>query len=244
MDIKYSNLNKSFNSVSGAPGFNLSIGEISFEIGKITYIMGHNGSGKSVLLKLLAGQYRPNKGHVKAIHKRNKWFADKHHCSIVRQNSNESLSLELTVKENIIIRQHNLSPLEKIFPLRKLNERVDFVLNDYSELDRKKDQIVSNLSGGQKQTLAFVGATISHSPQLLLDEFLSATDQSTKNNLLQYSAKFALDTPASVVVVSHDINLALSNADRIIVLKEGALIADLLAGSSSWENSYIEKLLE
>ena len=78
---------------------------------------------------------------------------------------------------------------------------------------------------------------------MLLDEFLSATDQRTSNILRGIVKDFVIKTPACAVIVSHDIPLALHEADRILILKSGELTHDFSRDSSDWSQRQLERLL-
>ncbi len=242
MVIEFRNIKKTF-PVSGEETFQLRIEEMNFEIGKTTYIMGHNGSGKSVLLRLLSGEQLPDSGHVIVKLDEEEWYSEKRHSSVVRQNAEDSLALELSVKENVLIHENEYKLINWLFPKKALDHKAISRLDCYGELLKKQNQKCTFLSGGQKQVLAFLCATYIKSKILMLDEFLSATDQSTKNYLLNLSKEYASKTPAAVIIVSHDIELALSDADRIIILKQGKIVSDIDVKTTNWNKEYIRESL-
>jgi putative ABC transport system ATP-binding protein len=101
-----------------------------------------------------------------------------------------------------------------------------------------------NLSGGQKQTLAFLSATINNSPILLLDEFLAATDNRTSSLLREMTRNYAKESPACVLIVSHSVDIALEDADKIILLKEGKLLHSLCRGGENWNKPFLQDFLQ
>jgi len=72
---------------------------------------------------------------------------------------------------------------------------------------------------------------------------LAATDQTTGLVLRKMARYYTLAGPAVVLVVSHDIQIALEDADRIIVLQQGKISADVLRDSQRWSRGELEKLL-
>ena len=173
----------------------------------------------------------------------NSWRADRKWTAIVRQKAEENLALDLTVRENLAIRESGIPVLKRFVPLKK-DDRFIGLLMQHPKLTQKLDQPCRNLSGGQKQTLAFVAAASHNQAVLALDEFLAATDQTTSVALRNMAKYYALAGPAAVLVVSHDMQIALEDADRIIVLQQGRLAADLARDSKSWSKADLEKLLK
>lgn len=242
MELKVTNVRKTFRGSDGEPDFSLDVPEISFPLGKVVFIMGHNGSGKSVFLRLLAGDLMPDYDSVNMRLDKRKWKAHEKHTAIVRQKAEDNLALELTVGENLIIHESGLSVSERFFPLKK-KLRFEALLRQHHELMRKLDQPCRNLSGGQKQTLAFVAAASDNNALLALDEFLAATDQATSATLREMAKHYAVSGPTAVLIISHDVQIALEDADRIVVLKQGRLVADFGRDSTYWEEQELSNFL-
>jgi putative ABC transport system ATP-binding protein len=241
MELTVGNLHKTFKGTDGEPDFSLDIGDISLGLGKVTFVMGPNGSGKSVFLRLLSGDLEPDRGVVTADQARianggEPWAA------IVRQKAEENLALELTVGENLMTRRSDLSIIQRMFPF-KGRDRGERVLEGHPELMRKFDQQCRNLSGGQKQTLAFLVAASQNHILLALDEFLAATDQVTGVTLRRMARDYAVVHRAAVLIASHDVEVALEDADRIVVLQHGRLNGELVRNSESWSSSELKSLL-
>jgi len=222
--------------------FKLEIPKIQFETGIVTFLMGHNGSGKSVFFKILSDEIQNDKKLKISINGNSTKI--KGFGKILRQKAIENLALELTVKENFIIHFQTKKLIEKILPSILLKNYISDKLSSSKFLKEKENQLVSELSGGQQQTLAFFITASSKSKMLLLDEFLAATDMNTTETLLRESKKYAKENDASVVIVSHDIDVALDNADRIFVFSNGQLKHELKKGSSEWEKENLKRLLK
>ena len=163
-------------------------------------------------------------------------------ATIVRQKAEENLALDLTIGENLIAREADLSILERVFPLKGKGQ-VEKVLDGYPELIRKFNQQCRNLSGGQKQTLAFLAAASQNHILLALDEFLAATDQTTRATLRKMARTDAIAHQAAVLIASHDIEIALEDADRIIVLQQGKLKGELARNTEYWNSAELKRLL-
>lgn len=244
MELILSNLRKTFEVNNGEPSFQLDLPDLTFKFGEVVFLVGQNGSGKSLTLKLIAGELQPSSKYVEISFNGKQLQSTKHSIPIVRQKAEESLALELTVEDNLLIRLKNLSFYDKIFPNLNAKSKVQKILDTYEELKRKSKQPCLNLSGGQKQTLAFLGATINSSPLLLLDEFLAATDTLTSKLLRNLAKDYAKNSPAVVLIVSHDIDTALEDADKILLLKQGNLTKILNRGDKDWNKSFLTKSLQ
>lgn len=236
MELILPSLSLNFQSSDGDPGFSLNIPSITLQTGKLTFLMGHNGSGKSLFLKLLAGE-------IRSSHRGGEGSVLPSQIAFVRQQAELSLATDLTVRENFLLRDSPSRLAEFLFPSRLLSRHVESLLTEHPELARKLDQPCRNLSVGQRQTLAFLVVSSRKSALLLLDEFLAATDRSTSRRLRRLAHGYAERTPASVIVVSHDISLSLEEADRILVFKQGNLLKDLRTGSPEWDEKHLAEYI-
>lgn len=238
MVIKIENIFKDYSS--SYSHFILDIPYIEFETGRVVFLMGHNGSGKSVFLKILSGEINSDMKKSFKISCDSSLLRTGVDSKILRQNAKENLALELTVKQNFII--HSLSKGFRInlFPLRGMKEELDTKMSISDYFKEKANQRVEELSGGQQQNLAFYLLKNYYSKILLLDEFLSATDHATTNNLLFEAHKLAKDNDSLVIVVSHDMEVALKNADAIYIFEEGKFIENIDRNSKNFSKVYLQ----
>ena len=221
MDLKITNLKRYFPGTSDSDGFTLLIEHLEVRGDQLTVVMGHNGSGKSVLMRLLAGQERPDAGSVTP-----KASAIKR--VLMHQRADESLASDLTVTDNVVIRMRNGAALANFRPRSYCEQRVQRILSRHPELARKASQRAGNLSGGQRQILAFLALTQHPCDLLLLDEFITSVDAGAAIVLVDLLTRFRMENKCATVVVTHDIAWALKMADRIIVLRSGQVAADFL----------------
>lgn len=243
MELNITEIKKTFRSSGGDPAFLLSLPAMTFETGSIVFLMGHNGSGKTVTLKLMAGEILPSNGSVRFTLGESSWKANERPSGIVRQQAEDSLAMDLSVEENLLLRVSPHSILDHVFPSVRLKDQVNRLLSPHPELLRKLKQPCRNLSGGQRQALAFLSVTSRNYPVLFLDEFLAATDSGTSRLLRRLSREYTTKVEACVFIVSHDAPMALEDADRILVLMNGKLIRDLRRGDPEWNESALVGLL-
>jgi ABC-type uncharacterized transport system ATPase component len=242
VDLKISGLQKYF-SLGRNSVFRLSLPDLIFKAPSIVFVMGHNGSGKSVFLKLLAGDEVGSTGSVLVNAGDKVRIAHKAPIPVVRQNVNENLALDLTVGENLSLHLIEGSMKTKLSPVRGMKKSLERLLDQAPALAGKLNEVCGNLSLGQRQALAFLAVSARHLPLLLLDEFLASTDLETSKTLFRMAERYAANTPACLVIVSHDINLALRQADRILILQAGQLAVDLMKGHPNWTESFLSDAL-
>ncbi len=231
-------LKKSFNNLEVLKGVNLVIPE-----GKVTFIMGQSGSGKSVLLKHIVGLLKPDSGEI--------WFENKDITKLSEKELQEirrkigflfqegALFDSMTVKENIIF------PLKEHFKMSKAErEKIAEELLSVVGLLPAKDKYPSELSGGMKKRVA-LARTLALKPQVVLfDEPTTGLDPILQVSILELIKGLKEKYNLTCVIVSHDLNLAFKFADHIAFLHGGIIIE---VGSSeeikASKNEFIQEFI-
>ena len=190
-------------------GLNFSYGEkkvfedtnIDLSADKITVLFGKNGTGKSTLLKLIAGIERCDEGDI--------LFSDKNGSIFVPKGMIAYLGHKLVLKEELTVEQ-NISFWSDFYqnPLDENNFRL-------LEIDRLRYLNVSELSQGQKKKLAFMRVLLSNKPIWLLDEPLSNLDMDSTETIKKLiSDRISADN--LVLVTSH--TKSIFSKEQIITL--------------------------
>ncbi len=195
------------------------LNNISLDInaGDFIILLGSNGSGKSTLLNLIYRQHLATHGEIYFEGKSLQSYDLKQFYKQVKflnQNSTDTLFNQLSIFEN-----YRLIKNPKIKHERQFLQEYLGVFNP--NLAHKLDQVVSGLSGGEKQALALAFTTLNMPKLLLLDEHTSALDPKTVNNIMELTAKLLKKHKITCVLTTHDLNIAQKYGDRIIVLKNG-----------------------
>ena len=201
-----------------------AVSEVSSVVqrGEMLAIMGANGSGKTTLIHLIAGLLRPSSGEVTIDGKscsRPKLHRLAGRVGIVFQNPDLLLQAE-TVRDEVAFGPKNLK-----FPKKTLMERVDNTLTrfDLQDLDSEAPYA---LSRGQRQRTA-VAATFSLHPDLfLLDEPTTGQDAQHLYQLMDELCDEMRQENKTLIFATHDTDLTLKYADRILLLHDGAVIYD------------------
>ncbi len=206
----------------------LDIPDLKIRGGQVTAILGANGAGKSSLLKVLAGQWEADKGEVLLFGLPLKEWSPK---ALARARAmlsqNYTMPFALTVKEMIKLGFHPHAP--KAAHEAKLQHYIDLL-----ELNPFLDRNVQTLSGGEQQRAHMARVLLQledgdddnrdAKPRLLLlDEPLASLDILHQQLILD-AARKAADKGYTVLMVIHDINLALQSADRFILMKQGRIL--------------------
>lgn len=183
--------------------------------------MGSNGSGKSTLLLILDLILSPSMGDlflfgkdVKNLIKREDARKD---IAFIFQNPSSSM-INKTCIDEVMFSLLNYGEDEKTAKERALNEMERFGIFGFEKRD------VSTLSSGQKQRLSLASAFVNRPKILLLDEAFSYLDKDAKK-LLEKAIDEERLKGSSVISVTHDVKIA-RLSDRILLLKQGKLIAD------------------
>lgn len=180
---------------------------ISFEIkkGEFFGIVGRNGSGKSTMLKILAGIYQPTSGKVHTVGKLVPFI-----------ELGVGFNPELTGRENVYLNGAMLGFSEK-----EIAAMYDDIVA-FAELENFMDQKLKNYSSGMQVRLAFSMATRSEAEILLIDEVLAVGDADFQRKCFNYF-KLLKKNKQTVVFVSHDMEAVKEYCDRAVLIDRSEL---------------------
>ncbi len=218
--IKIINLHKSFGNQHVLRGVNLEIPK-----GKITFIMGQSGTGKSVLLKHIIGLIEPDEGQIlidgKDITRLNERELNELRKRVGMLFQEGALFDSMTVGENVAfpLREHTKLSHSEIWA------RVKSKLAQVGLLDAI-DKMPSELSGGMKKRAALARALALEPEIVLFDEPTTGLDPIMQKNISELIKKTQRQNQLTCVVISHDVPVALEIADKIAFLHEGVIIEE------------------
>lgn len=195
---------------------------VSFEKGSFTVILGHNGSGKSTLAKLLNGLYKPDSGDVfvDGINTRDEKneIEIKRRVGMVFQNPDNQLVASI-VEDDVAFGPENLGLTPE-----ETEKRVDNALKAVDMFEFKK-KTPHHLSGGQKQRIAIAGVIAMMPECIVLDEPTAMLDPKGRKEIIESVERLNREKGITVILITHFMEEA-QNADRVIVMDDGRIIAD------------------
>ncbi len=206
----------------GYPKFQLT--DINFEIprGSFAGIIGPNGSGKTTLFRAITGILPLKSGQISLSGKNLKTFSLRQRAQNIAIVSQFIEAGDMSVEDYVLMGR---IPYHNRFNFFETNE--DFAIaRKYMELTdtwRFKDQLMSELSGGEQQ-LAGIARALTQQPELLLlDEPTSHLDITHQVQVLNVLQQLNQETGLSVLMVIHDLNLASEYCDRLILVNQGRI---------------------
>ena len=223
--LEIKNVYKTYSSKNGVTHRALENVSLKFNKTGLIFILGKSGSGKSTLLNLIGGLDNFDRGEIIFNNKSFSSFKEsdydyyRNSCvGFVFQEFN--LLNNLTVFENV-----SLS-----LDLQNINDplRVDNILKEMEVYDLRNRKI-NELSGGQMQRVAIARALIKSPSIILADEPTGSLDSETSDAIIEILKKLAKER--LVIVVTHNKDLAYENGDRIIEIRDGFILKDLLRAS-------------
>lgn len=199
--------------------------DVSIHAGLITGIIGHTGSGKSTLVRLLNGLDRPESGRV-LLDGEDIWAKPREigkvrfRVGLVMQYPEYQL-FEETVGEDIAFGPRNMKLAE---------DEVQRRVAEYSALTgitkQELERSPFDLSGGQKRRAAIAGVMAMEPEVLVLDEPAAGLDPEGKRTILGAVREYAARRSATVVIVSHSMEDMAELCDRVIVVADGRILTD------------------
>ncbi len=201
---------------------------VSLSPGKLTVIVGESGSGKTTLARIMAGIIKADEGSVSLDGKNAAPPArrrDRGICSqiqMVLQDGKSALDPRFTVYRSIA------EPVRNILRLPKDEEqKLVYSLMERTELPRGlAGRRPAELSGGQQKRVCIARALATSPKYLIFDEAVSGLDVLLKEKILKLIEDIHRQTGAATLMITHDMDIALYMADRIIVMRDGLIVED------------------
>ncbi len=210
----------------------LNSASLSLDDGDFVTVIGGNGAGKSTLMNAISGSLRVNSGKIildgiditsMSEHKRAKYLGR------VFQDPSMGTAADMQIEENLALaaRRGRLKTLK--WGVTK-KERVDYqqLLKEFElGLEGRLTTEVGLLSGGQRQAITLLMATLIKPKLLLLDEHTAALDPKTAKKVLGLTEKLVSENNITTLMITHNMNDAIKYGNRLIMMNEGEIIYDV-----------------
>ncbi|WP_353499809.1 ABC transporter ATP-binding protein [Vibrio sp. CB1-14] len=203
----------------------LSPFDLQFIPGEVTSLLGHNGSGKSSLIKLLSRQNQVASGSVMLDGKPLEQYSPKEYAKKVAYlPQHPPITDGVTVRELVMFGRY---PWKGV--LGRYNKEDHQLVDEAIErvgLTAFTERFVSTLSGGERQRAWVAMLLAQQSECILLDEPTSALDVAHQYELLKLIRELNKSLKLTVIMVIHDVNMAARFSDRLVALKSGKIVVD------------------
>lgn len=230
--LTVNNLYKTFNQ--GTVNEKRVINDLSLHLnrGDFVTVIGGNGAGKSTLLNLIAGVFPPDRGNIlldgEDITQLPEYRRAKY-LGRVFQDPMMGTAANMEIQENLALAYRRgkrrglkwgISTKEKQIYIDKLN-------NLGLGLETRMSSKVGLLSGGQRQALTLLMATLQEPKLLLLDEHTAALDPSTADRVLELTREIVSANNLTTLMITHNMKQAIQYGNRLIMMYEGKIIYDV-----------------
>ncbi len=220
-------LHKTYGPISAVNGVDLEVYP-----GETIGIVGESGSGKSTILRLLNLEEPPDAGDyalaIPAWAERNLFELNRyerrmlrvHHIGIVYQNPHMGLRMRATSGGNVAERL--IMAGERSYATLRASARASLAVSEFP-LDRV-DDIPARLSGGMQQRVQLAKAIALRPALLLLDEPTTGLDVSVQALVIDTLLRLRREQPIATIIVSHDLGVIRTLADRVLVMRHGVVV--------------------
>lgn len=210
MALSIENLSKTYGDKTVLGGLSLRV-----EDGSVLAVLGESGAGKTTLLNILAGLTPSDAGKMTGLPEK---------VSYVFQD--DRLIRHMTVKENLAFVLGGAATEEEIVnALSRAN------------LSEAADQYPKELSKGMAKRVCLLRAYLYGADLMLLDEPFSNLDIATKLKMQAFFSELHREAPFTAILITHDVDEAVSLADRVVVLRGGRIAADLCVDDKNKEKT-------
>jgi putative ABC transport system ATP-binding protein len=230
--LKLENISKTFNK--GSINEQKVFSNFSIEIGKDDFIcvLGSNGAGKSTFLNIISGKTEIDEGRIMLNNidvTQDREYEKCKRISRIFQNTSLGTNPSMTIYENLSMAKNKGKKFGLSFLIDKKDEEyfkevlkiLDLGLED------KLHTPVSQLSGGQRQSLALIMAVLGEPELLLLDEHTAALDPKTSEIVMDITDKIIKEKSLTTIMVTHNIDHAIKYGNRLIMLHRGNKVIDI-----------------
>jgi phospholipid/cholesterol/gamma-HCH transport system ATP-binding protein len=214
--ISIRGLKKSFGDLDVLKGVDMDLYQ-----GENLVVLGRSGTGKSVLIKIIAGLLMPDEGSVNVLGQEITDLTDKE-IDILRLKigfsfQNSALYDSMTVRENLEfpLRRH-----EKGLTQQEIDQRIEELLEDVG-LAQTINQMPSQLSGGQRKRIGIARTLILKPEIMLYDEPTAGLDPITSMDINNLINEVQLKFNTSSIIITHDLTCAKVTGDRVVMLLDG-----------------------
>lgn len=230
--LELSNIYKTFNQGTIDEKVLFSDFNMTINDGDFVGVIGSNGSGKTTMLNIISGDMPVDGGNVVldgAVLNNQKNFKRAKKIGRVFQNPSMGTCPSMTIWENMSIADNKGKIFGLSFGLNR--QRKDFYCSQLEllgmGLENRLSTPAGSLSGGQRQALALIMATMIRPDLLLLDEHTAALDPKSSDTVMMLTEKIVREKKITTLMVTHNLRHAVEYGTRTIMMHDGSAIMDV-----------------
>ncbi len=230
--LSVNNITKIFNKKTVNERVALENVSLQMEPGEFITIIGGNGAGKSTLLNCIAGSYLVDEGYI-LLDGENITFQKEHkrarYIGRLFQDPLKGTAPNMTIEENMALAY--MRTAKKPFSIGISKKDRDYIRTRLESLglglENRMKTKVGLLSGGQRQAITLLMATMTTPKLLLLDEHTAALDPATAEKVLELTKQIVRENTITTLMITHNIASALDCGNRTLMMEQGKIILDL-----------------
>ena len=247
--LEIKDLTMVFNKEQSVENHKIALNHVDLKVeeGDFITVIGGNGSGKSTLMNMISGVFFPDGGSIILD------GLDITHLS----EEKRAVSLGRVFQDPLMGTCGNMSILENLEIASRRGEKPNLKwgfskekLPKYKELlhsldlglENRLNQKVGLLSGGQRQAVTLIMATLKQPKLLLLDEHTAALDPKTARKVLELTDKIVNENKTTTIMITHNMRDAIKYGNRLLMLNNGKIVLDIKGDEK--KNLTIEQLLK
>ena len=212
-----------------------AVSDVSLEVrrGEVVALAGDNGAGKSTLIKMISGVYRPDEGQI---------YLEEREITVASPMEARSLGIE-TIYQDLALCENldatvnfffGREPMKRMFGIFKQVDRQHMLAESQTVLDRLDIKIpnlhrpIRQMSGGQRQAVAIARAVYWNAKLVIMDEPTAALGVPEQRKVHEL-VRTLREQNVPVIIISHNLQDIFAVADRIIVMRRGQKVGDVMA---------------
>ena len=205
--------------------------DLHLNAGDFVTIVGSNGAGKSTLFNAICGVFSVDEGTIKLDSKNitnMKEYKRAYDIGRLFQDTMKGTAPNMTIEENLAL-AYSRKAGKSFFAVNKQDREYFTELLKQLDLglESRMKAKVGQLSGGQRQAVSLLMSTISQPKLLLLDEHTAALDPATAQKVLDITTKIVSEGRITTMMITHDMQAALTLGNRTIMMDDGKIIFDI-----------------
>lgn len=231
--LEIENLSKTFNPGTVNEKVALQGIQLTVEDGDFITMLGSNGAGKSTLFNAISGNFETDTGKI-ILDGENITFTPEYkrsrYIGRLFQDPLKGTAPHMTIEENLALAY--LRANSHTAPFSRISKKDHEVFRDELKkldmgLEDRMDTPVGTLSGGQRQALTLLMATIVPPRLLLLDEHTAALDPAAAEKIMKLTKEIVEENHTTCLMITHNLRQAISTGNRTLMMANGQIVLDL-----------------